>query len=164
MNKDLLSNWEKKSSDRQKVYKQYLQRARKNEVLKQLPGLHEEAFSKIDCLQCANCCRNYSPRFKTPDVKRISRHLRMRESAFIETYLKVDEEGDFVVRSTPCPFLGANNFCSIYDQRPSDCHRFPYTDEDVFIKRQQLTLKNSTFCPITYFVLEKLIEAEKQKA
>lgn len=164
MNKDLLSNWEKKSSDRQKVYKQYLQRARKNEVLKQLPGLHEEAFSKIDCLQCANCCRNYSPRFKTPDVKRISRHLRMRESAFIETYLKVDEEGDFVVRSTPCPFLGADNFCSIYDQRPSDCHRFPYTDEDVFIKRQQLTLKNSTFCPITYFVLEKLIEAEKQKA
>jgi Fe-S-cluster containining protein len=164
MNKDLLSNWEKKSSDRQKVYKQYLRRARKNEVLKQLPGLHEEAFSKIDCLQCANCCRNYSPRFKTPDVKRISRHLRMRESAFIETYLKVDEEGDFVVRSTPCPFLGADNFCSIYDQRPSDCHRFPYTDEDVFIKRQQLTLKNSTFCPITYFVLEKLIEAEKQKA
>jgi Fe-S-cluster containining protein len=164
MNKDLLSNWEKKSSDRQKVYKQYLQRARKNEVLKQLPGLHEEAFSKIDCLQCANCCRNYSPRFKTPDVKRISRHLSMRESAFIETYLKVDEEGDFVVRSTPCPFLGADNFCSIYDQRPSDCHRFPYTDEDVFIKRQQLTLKNSTFCPITYFVLEKLIEAEKQKA
>jgi len=27
-----------------------------------------------------------------------------------------------------------------------------------------LTLKNSTFCPITYYVLEKLIEAEKQKA
>jgi uncharacterized protein len=157
MNKDLLSNWQKKSADRQKVYKQYLQKANKNQVLKQLPDLHEEAFSKIDCLQCANCCKNYSPRFKTPDIKRISKHLKMRESDFIETYLKVDEEGDFVVRSTPCPFLGADNFCSIYEQRPSDCHRFPYTDEDVFIKRQQLTLKNSTFCPITYFVLEKLI-------
>lgn len=164
MNKDLLSNWEKKSADRQKVYKQYLQKANKNAVLKQLPGLHEEAFSKIDCLQCANCCKNYSPRFKTPDIKRISRHLKMRESDFIETYLKVDEEGDFVVRSTPCPFLGPDNFCSIYEQRPSDCHRFPYTDEDVFIKRRQLTLKNSTFCPITYYVLEKLVEAEKQKA
>jgi len=164
MNKDLLSNWEKKSSDRQKVYKQYLQKANKNEVLNQLPGLHEAAFSKIDCLQCANCCKNYSPRFKTPDIKRISKHLKMRESEFIETYLKVDEDGDFVVRSTPCPFLGSDNFCNIYDQRPSDCQRFPYTDEDVFIKRQQLTLKNSTFCPITYYVLEKLIEANKQKA
>jgi Fe-S-cluster containining protein len=164
MNKDLLSNWGKKSAERQKVYKQYLQKADKNDVLKQLPGLHEEAFSKIDCLQCANCCKNYSPRFKTPDIKRISKHLKMRESDFIETYLKVDEEGDFVARSTPCPFLGPDNFCGIYEHRPSDCHRFPYTDEDVFIKRQQLTLKNSTFCPITYYVLEKLIEVEKQKA
>jgi Fe-S-cluster containining protein len=161
MNNELLHNWEKKSANRQKVYKQFLQRADKNKVLKQLPGVHEEAFSKIDCLQCANCCKNYSPRFKTPDIKRISKHLKMRESDFIETYLKVDEDGDFVAKSTPCPFLGANNFCSIYEQRPSDCHRFPYTDEDVFIKRQQLTLKNSSFCPITYYVLEKLTELGK---
>src|SRR6266516_1576952 len=159
---DFLNNWEKKSAERQKLYKQFLQKADKNKVLKQLPDLHEEAFSKIDCLQCANCCKNYSPRFKTPDIKRISKHLRMRESDFINKYLKVDEEGDFVVKSTPCPFLGADNFCSIYDQRPSDCHRFPYTDEDVFIKRQNITLKNSGFCPITYYVLEKLIESEKK--
>jgi Fe-S-cluster containining protein len=129
--------------------------------LKQLPGLHVEAFIKIDCLQCANCCKNYSPRFKTPDIKRISKHLKMRESEFIDTYLYLDEDGDFVAKTKPCPFLGTDNYCSIYDQRPSDCHRFPYTDEDVFIKRQQLTLKNSTFCPITYFVLERLLSAEK---
>ena len=85
----------------------------------------------------------------------------MRESEFIEKYLKVDEDGDFVANEKPCPFLGEDNYCSIYEQRPSDCHRFPYTDEDVFIKRQQLTLKNSTFCPITYFVLERLIDADQ---
>ncbi len=161
MAKDILTNWQKKSGERQKIYKQYLQKTDKNTVLKQLPDLHEEAFSKVDCLQCANCCKNYSPRFKTPDVKRISKHLKMRESDFIDKYLRVDEEGDFVARTKPCPFLGDDNFCSIYDQRPSDCHRFPYTDEDVIIKRQQLTLKNSTFCPITYYVLEKLIESGK---
>ena len=163
MNKDLLSNWEKKSADHQKAYKQYLKKAKKNEVLKQLPALHEEAFARIDCVQCANCCKNYSPRFKTPDIKRISKHLKMRESDFIETYLKIDEDGDFVVKSTPCPFLGSDNFCGIYQQRPSDCQRFPYTDEDVFIRRQQLTLKNSSFCPITYYVLEKLITAEERR-
>lgn len=161
MAKDILHNWEKKSGERQKLYRDYLQRAGKNEVLRQLPDFHEEAFEKIDCLQCARCCKQFSPRFKTPDIKRISRHLRMRESEFIETYLRVDEEGDYVVRSSPCPFLGADNHCSIYDERPSDCRRFPYTDEDVLIKRPKLTLKNSSFCPITYYVLEKLIEAGK---
>jgi Fe-S-cluster containining protein len=85
----------------------------------------------------------------------------MRESEFIEKYLIVDEDGDFVANTKPCPFLGADNYCSIYDQRPSDCHRFPYTDEDVLIKRQQLTLKNSTFCPITYYVLEKLLASNR---
>src|SRR3954467_14303752 len=155
------SNWQKRSADHQKQYKHWLQRADKNKVLKQLPDAHEAAFENINCLDCAACCKNYSPRFKTPDIKRISKHLKMRESDFIETYLKVDEEGDFVARSIPCPFLGPDNFCSIYEQRPSDCHRFPYTDEDVFIKRQPLTLKNSSFCPITFYVLEKLLAAEK---
>ena len=85
----------------------------------------------------------------------------MRESEFIDVYLKVDEEGDFVVKTLPCPFLGTENYCSIYDQRPSDCQRFPYTDEDVIIKRPVLALKNSTFCPITYYVLEGLLEKKK---
>ena len=156
MAEDILKNWEKKSADNQKKYKQFLQRADKNKVLKALPGLHEEAFSKIDCLQCANCCKNYSPRFKTPDIKRISKHLKMRESEFIDTYLKLDNDDDYVVKSTPCPLLGADNFCSIYEVRPSDCVRFPYTNEDVLLKRQNITLKNSTFCPIVYYVLEAL--------
>jgi hypothetical protein len=151
-----LHQWQTKSKERQKQFKSFLSRADKNKVLTELPALHEEAFQKIDCLQCAACCKNYSPRFKVPDVKRISKHLGMKESVFIETYLRVDEDGDFVVRSTPCPFLGSDNFCSIYDVRPSDCARFPYTDEDVIIKRQQLTLKNSSFCPITFFVLDRL--------
>lgn len=154
---ELLNNWQKKSADHQKQYKQLLNRADKNKVLKALPDLHEEAFEKIDCLQCANCCKNYSPRFKTPDIKRISKYLGMKEGTFIDTYLYVDNEGDYVLRSKPCPFLGADNYCSIYEYRPSDCARFPYTDEDVMLKRQPLTLKNSTFCPAVYFVLEKLL-------
>ncbi|MBC7721578.1 MAG: YkgJ family cysteine cluster protein, partial [Pedobacter sp.] len=36
-------------------------------------------------------------------------------------------------------------------------HRFPYTDEDVLLKRPAITLKNATFCPAVYFVLEKLM-------
>ena len=75
-----LDNWQKKSEEHQKLYKNFLQRADKNKVLKQLPDIHEEAFDKIDCLECAACCKNYSPRFKTPDIKRISKYLKMKES------------------------------------------------------------------------------------
>jgi Fe-S-cluster containining protein len=85
----------------------------------------------------------------------------MKEGAFIEKYLLLDEDGDYVVNSKPCPFLGADNYCSIYENRPSDCARFPYTAEDVLLKRPQLTQKNSTFCPIVYFVLENLIKTMK---
>jgi Fe-S-cluster containining protein len=163
MSSDLLKNWQKKSGERQKIYKQYLQRANKNTVLKQIPEFNDQAFEAVDCLQCANCCKNYSPRFKPPDIKRISKHLGMKDSVFIATYLRLDDEGDYVANNLPCPFLGEDNYCSIYEERPTDCRRFPYTDEDVLVKRQPLTLKNSTFCPITYFVLEKLIAAEKGK-
>jgi len=151
-------NWSKKSKERQKIYKQFLAKAEKNKVLAALPEIHESVVAKIGCLECAACCKTYSPRFKTPDIKRIAKYLGVKEGAFIDTYLKIDEEGDFVLQSSPCAFLGKDNRCSIYDVRPSDCARFPYTDEDVLIKRKNLTLKNSTFCPIVYKVLEKLLE------
>jgi len=154
-----MQQWEKLSADHQKQYKQFLQRADKNKVLKQLPELHEKAFAEIDCLTCANCCKNYSPRFKTPDIKRISKLLKLKESSFIDTYLTLDTDGDYVANSKPCPFLGADNFCSIYEDRPSDCKRFPYTDEDVLIKRPVITLKNSTFCPAVHHVLEHLLKS-----
>ena len=159
MNKPLLVNWEKKSAERQKIYKQFLQSVPKNEVLKRQGVFHEEAFDKVDCLSCANCCKGYSPRFKTPDIKRISKLLGMKEGVFIEKYLQEDQEGDFVLQRTPCAFLGEDNYCSIYEDRPSDCRRFPYTDEDVLVKRVPLTLKNTSFCPITYVVIERLMEA-----
>ncbi|MFY7652230.1 MAG: YkgJ family cysteine cluster protein [Chitinophagaceae bacterium] len=152
----LPQNWQKTSAINRKQYQQLLKRANKNKVLKALPNIHEETVAKIDCLSCAACCKNYSPRFKTTDIKRISKLLKMRESVFIDTYLQLDEEGDYVTKTHPCPFLGADNFCSIYENRPSDCSRFPYTDEDVLLKRPALTLKNAEFCPIVFVVLEKL--------
>ncbi len=147
----------KEAKENQGKYRNFLKKANKNKVLQKLPVLHEEAFAKIDCLACANCCRNYSPRFKMPDIKRIAKHLRMKESQFIDTYLYLDSDGDYVVQSSPCPFLGADNKCSIYDERPRDCARYPYTNEDVLIKQPNLTLTNATICPAMHYVLEKLM-------
>lgn len=92
-----------------------------------------------------------------PDIKRISKHLGMKETAFMDTYLSMDKEGDYVVKVKPCPFLGQDNACSIYDYRPSDCQRFPYTDEDVFFKRIPVTMKNAEFCPAVHSVMNGLL-------
>jgi Fe-S-cluster containining protein len=152
-----LDNWQKISGEHQKLYKNFLTKTDKKKVLRELPALHEKAFAEIDCLKCARCCKRYSPRFKMPDIKRISRVLQLKESVFIEKYLRIDEDGDYVAVSMPCPFLGDDNRCSIYEDRPSDCRRFPYTDEDVILKRPQLTQKNTSICPIVVSVLEGLV-------
>lgn len=158
---NMLQHWEKKALSGLARYGRFLKRARPRDVLPKLPDLHEEAFARVNCLDCAACCKNYSPRFKTPDIKRISRHLGLKESRFIEKYLNLDEDGDYVVNAKPCPFLGTDNRCSIYEIRPSDCSRFPYTDEDVLLKRPALTLKNVTFCPAVFLVMEQLAAGEK---
>lgn len=155
--------WQKEAKEHQKQYKQMLERGNKNNMLRALPKLHDEAFSKIDCLQCANCCKNYSPRFKQPDIKRIAKALRIKEGELVARYLELDKEGDYVSRTKPCPFLAEDNTCNIYDDRPSDCARYPYTDEDVLIKRVSLTLMNATVCPATHYVMEKLLSMEGRK-
>ncbi|MEO6831576.1 MAG: YkgJ family cysteine cluster protein [Chitinophagaceae bacterium] len=152
MNED----WRQTAQDKQKIWKRLLERSDKNKLLKALPELHEQAFSAISCLDCGNCCRNHSPRFKQPDIKRIAKHLKLKEGELISRYLKLDEDGDFVVIQPPCPFLGSDNACSIYEHRPSDCRRYPYTAEDVLVKRVSLTLKNATICPAVVRVLEGL--------
>ena len=69
-------NWKRKSKDRRKQFSKFLDTVKPAELIRRLPELHEEAFSKINCLDCANCCKNHSPTFKTPDIKRISKFLR----------------------------------------------------------------------------------------
>ena len=149
-------HWKRKSKDKQKQFRRYLDRANPSKLIRELPALHEEAFSKIDCLDCANCCKNHSPTFKATDIKRISKYLGLKEADFVDTYLKLDEENDFVVKQSPCAFLNEDNSCHIYDVRPSDCARYPYTNEDVFIKRKALTMANSMVCPAVFHILEKI--------
>ena len=123
-----------------------------------LYDLHEEAFARFDCLKCANCCRSISPIIHEKDIDRISRHLKMKPSKVTEKYFQKDEEGDFVFRSTPCPFLLPDNYCSIYEVRPKSCREYPHTHQKEFITNYHLTIKNTYVCPIACYVVEKLKE------
>lgn len=142
------------------AYKKFLARAPLKKLVPRLAGISQQVYQRHDCLSCAACCKNYSPRFKAPDLKRISKYLSMKETELMDLYLYRDEDGDYVMKTTPCAFLGPDNRCGIYEVRPSDCQRFPYIDEDVFLKRKELTLTNLSFCPIAQDMLEKLMEIQ----
>ncbi|EHI74876.1 Fe-S-cluster oxidoreductase [Streptococcus criceti] len=118
--------------------------------------VHSEVFNEIDCTQCANCCRTLGPLFTEADIQRISKIFRMKLSVFEETYLRVDEDGDKVFQSMPCPFLGEDNLCSIYEMRPKACREFPHTDRKKFYQINHLTIKNTLICPAAYLFVEKL--------
>lgn len=120
--------------------------------------IHREVFEEIDCLDCANCCRTLGPDFTEADITRIAKHFRMKLPVFEELYLQVDEDGDKVFKSMPCPFLGDDNLCSIYDVRPKACAAFPHTDRKKIYQINHLTLKNTVICPAAYLFVEKLQE------
>ncbi len=123
--------------------------------------LHEEAFEKIDCLDCANCCKSISPIVRDKDIQRIAKHLKLKPSKFVTDYLLLDSEGDYVFKSQPCPFLGADNYCSIYSARPKACAEYPHTDRNKFRQILPLSLQNTIVCPAVYEVFIGLNEHYK---
>ena len=122
--------------------------------------LHEEVFEELDCLTCANCCKTTSPIFYQTDIERVAKALRMKPGDFIETYLRVDEDNDFVLKSAPCPFLDSENYCSVYDSRPRACREYPHTDRKKMIQITELTFKNTLVCPAVLEMVERLKRIE----
>ena len=90
------------------------------------------------------------------DIVQIAKLFRMKLATFEKTYLRVDEDGDKVFQSMPCPFLGGDNLCSIYDVRPKACREFPHTDRKKIYQIIHLTLKNTLICPAAYEFVERL--------
>jgi Fe-S-cluster containining protein len=118
--------------------------------------LHDDEFKRTDCLTCANCCKTTGPLFTDKDIDRISKHFKQKPQQFIAQHLKMDEENDYVLQNVPCTFLGADNYCSIYEVRPKACREFPHTDRKKFQQIANLTMKNVAICPAAFNIVEKM--------
>lgn len=122
----------------------------------EVAAIHEEVFSNTDCLTCANCCKTSSPIFEPEDIDKLAKHFRLKPATFIQKYLHIDEDNDHVLNHTPCPFLGADNYCSVYDHRPKACREYPHTNRKRFFQILELTIKNTHICPAAYEIVERL--------
>lgn len=118
--------------------------------------LYREVSTKIDCRNCANCCKVVTPRLTSADIKRLSKHAGMTVKEFQNTFTCQDEKGEgLIFKSSPCPFL-KDNQCSVYDVRPRDCRSFPHLHKKDFASRLIGAVQDASICPIVYNVLEEL--------
>ena len=121
-----------------------------------MQDLHDAEFKKTDCLECANCCKTTGPLFTSADIERISKSFRQKPQQFIDQYLRIDEDNDFVFKAMPCPFLGIDNYCSVYESKPTACANYPHTQQRNQLQKLKITYHNSMICPAVAEVVDEL--------
>ena len=140
-----------------KVFRKWKQ-AKPKDLDQKFHKEHISEFKKMDCLTCANCCKTTSPIFRDADIRRIAKHLRIKESQLIQNYLKMDEESDYVLQKSPCTFLGSDNKCDIYEVRPLACREYPHTDRKNMFQILELTVENTLICPAVARIVKTITE------
>jgi Fe-S-cluster containining protein len=154
-----LEQFDKESRKQSRENKKFLQRLGKKDsrqVDDAFHTIHEKVFEDIECLSCANCCKTTSPIFYQNDIDRIAKFLRIKPGDLVEKYLRIDEDDDYVLKSSPCAFLDAENYCTIYEARPKACREYPHTNRKKMVQIMDLTYKNTLVCPAVLEMVERL--------
>lgn len=147
--------WARSNTKKIKELEKKLSRTGRSDLL--INQLHEEVFEEVDCLKCANCCKTTGPMLRPKDIQRLSKRLKTTEKSFVERYLYVDEDGDHVFNSMPCPMLGEDNMCSVYEDRPKACRAYPHTDQKGQLDIFNLSRKNAKICPAVSKIMQALV-------
>jgi Fe-S-cluster containining protein len=151
----------REQASRNKYYRQYLKETLplSNDALDaEVSALADAAFERIDCLDCGNCCRRKEIAVTVKDVRRIARALGLTTDQFVRRYVAETRDGNAYIKGEPCPFLGSDNACSIYADRPQACKDFPYLHERKVRARSLTMLENVGECPIVADVWGRLMK------
>ncbi|MCX8019392.1 MAG: YkgJ family cysteine cluster protein [Chitinophagaceae bacterium] len=157
--------WVKKYKKSFRLFLAGLEKKRTPGLKNIISGADTAVWSEMNCLSCANCCKNMTPTYKLSDIRRIASHLGMTVSEFKHKWLKKERKpgGDWVNKKTPCQFLNlATNKCTIYEIRPHDCRHFPHHHKN-FRDYGHIIKQNLEYCPATFLLVQKIIDALSQK-
>ena len=117
----------------------------------------DRVWSRIDCTTCANCCRKLQIVVDNADINRLAARLGMPVAEFEKRYVARDKElGGRSFASSPCAFLGEDNRCAVYEDRPQACRDYPYLHEPEFRRRSINMVVNTAVCPIVFNVWRAL--------
>lgn len=96
-------------------------------------GQGEEAEAEREiCVKCGAICCKYVSVTLLPGEANL---LQKKAKELGTTRLEIISEAGVppargeprqVLYASPCPFLGGDNLCEIYDQRPKHCQGYPY--------------------------------------
>jgi Fe-S-cluster containining protein len=152
---------QKAKNQRDEVLKE-LKKIPKKQLDEKFHHAHDTVFKKTDCLTCANCCKTTGPLFTSTDIQRLAKLFKMKNHDFAAMYLRQDEEGDYVLKSVPCPFLQTDNKCFIYEERPMACREYPHTNRKNMQQILGLTVINREICPAVEQIVNQILLKNKQ--
>ena len=118
----------------------------------------DEVWKQIDCTQCGNCCRTLQVVVDDQDIKRLSARLSATPAEFARRYVTVAADRTKHFSHSPCRFLGDDNRCTVYEDRPAACRDFPYLHQPHFVSRSLMMIENTATCPIVFNVWQALKE------
>ena len=149
---------EKKRAENERFRRHLKTRDHSDRILRRIAeGIEDE----IDCTVCANCCRVATVKLNERDIEHLAHYFRISQPAFLAQYTVEDAEEGRILRRTGagCVFLDGND-CTIYDDRPDTCRRFPHVvrGNGSIASRMWEFIDRACYCPIVYNSLEAFKE------
>ncbi|MGE0015368.1 MAG: YkgJ family cysteine cluster protein [Candidatus Methanomethylophilaceae archaeon] len=105
-------------------------------------GICQHYHSSFPCQECGRCCHQKLITILPDEVDRISSAAGVPLGEFMSKYVGFSKDGRIMLLLTdPCAFLGKDNRCRIWDDRPEVCREFPYL-VSTFMSRVYLAIVN----------------------
>ena len=135
-------------------FRSYLKSKDSDKIDSIVHQLHDELIKQIDCTLCGNCCCNLKPELHKSDITILAQLENITSENYTSKYCE-NEYGEISLKTIPCRYLDEKK-CSIYESRPIQCRKFPYTDQDDFISRLWGMIGFYEICPIVFNLMEEL--------
>ena len=143
--------------DNNSLFYAFLLSAKDEDIDNQVHAINAKVETAVDCTRCGNCCRSLMINVKPEEVDSIAVLMKQPPSVIKEKYIEESMQGQLIINTIPCHFL-ADNKCSIYEHRFTECRDFPHLHKPGFVRRFSGTVMHYGSCPIIYNVIELLKE------